>query len=68
MQKLKSFAAQDLKVMQGDGEDPDSEGDQVPMGSPGQKDLLVNMGQWDLQDPSALKVISEYRGPWSHGS
>ena len=44
VQKMKSFAAQDQKVMQGDGEDPDSEGDQVPQGSPGQKDLLVNMG------------------------
>ena len=42
---MKSFAAQDKKVMQGDGEDPDSEGDQVPQGSPGQKDLQVNMGQ-----------------------
>ena len=53
--------------MQGDGEDTDSEGDQVPQGSPGQKDLLVNMVLQDLQDPSALKVISEYRGfpvPW----
>ena len=40
---MKSFAAQDQKVMQGDGEDPDSGGDQVPQGSPGQKDHLVNM-------------------------
>ena len=42
---MKNFAARDQKVMQGDEEDPDSEGDQVPQGSPGQKDLLVNMGQ-----------------------
>ena len=45
VQKMKSFAAQDQKVMQGDGKDPDSEGDQAPQGSPGQKDLQVNMGQ-----------------------
>ena len=41
---MKNFAAQDQKVMQGDGEDPDSEGNQARQGSPGQKDLLVNMG------------------------
>ena len=65
---MKRFAAQLQEVKLGDGEDPDRKGDQAPQGNPGQRDLLVNMGQWDLQDPSALKVISEYRGPWSHGS
>ena len=41
---MKSFAAQVQEVKQGDGEDPDPKGDQVPQGRPGQKDLLVNMG------------------------
>ena len=42
---MKSFAAQDQKVKQDDGEDPDPKGDQAPQENPGQKDLLVNMGQ-----------------------
>jgi len=41
--KDKRSAAQDQKVTQGDEEDPEPEGDQVPRGDPGRRDLLGNM-------------------------
>jgi len=40
---MKRSAAQDQKVTQGDEEDLEPEGDQVPQGEQGQKALLVNM-------------------------
>jgi len=40
---MKRSAAQDQKVTQGDVEDPEPEGDQVPQGEQGQRALLVNM-------------------------
>ena len=42
---MKRFAAQDQKVTQDEGEDPESEGDQVPQGNPDQRDTLVNTDQ-----------------------
>ena len=43
--RMKPSAAQDQEVKRDDGEDPEPEGDQVPKGTQGQKDLLVNMDQ-----------------------
>ena len=42
---MKRSAAQDQKVAQDDGEDPEPEGEQVAQEDPGQRDLLVNMDQ-----------------------
>ena len=46
---MKQFAAQDQKVTLVDGENQETEGDQVPQGDQGQRDLLVNT------DPKGLK-------------
>jgi len=40
---MKRSAAQDQKETQDDEEDPESEGNQVPQGDPGQRALLVSM-------------------------
>ena len=42
---MKPSAAQDQEVKRDDVEDPEPEGDQVPKGTQGQRDLLVNMDQ-----------------------
>jgi len=47
---MKRSVAHDQRVTQGDGEDQEPEGDQVPQGDPGQRDHLENMGLWDLKD------------------
>lgn len=47
---MKRFAARDQKAKQDDGEGLEPEGNQVPQGDPGQKELLVNMDQSDLKD------------------
>ena len=47
---MKRFAAQDQKVTRDDEEGLVSEEDQVPLGDPGLRGLLVNMDQLDHKD------------------
>jgi len=64
---MKRSVAHDQRVTQGDGEDQEPEGDQVPQGDPGQRDHLENMGLWDLKDQWAQRGILECRVilvPW----
>ena len=47
---MKRFAAQDQKVKQDEGEGLEPEGNQAPLGDPGQKELPVKVDQSDLKD------------------